>query len=152
VVTEAIPRRASRVLLVDEAGRVLLLHGFDPARPDHGYWFTVGGGLDEGETPAQGAARELFEETGLRVRPDELGPPVWRDTTEFPFDGLWYRQEQEFFVVRVPVWEVDTAGFNEIERASVDGHRWWSAAELDTTSDRFYPPGLADLLRSLEGV
>jgi 8-oxo-dGTP pyrophosphatase MutT (NUDIX family) len=152
VVTEAIPRRASRVLLVDEAGRVLLLHGFDPARPDHGYWFTVGGGLDKGETPAQGAARELFEETGLRVRPDELGAPVWRDTTEFPFDGVWYRQEQEFFLVRVPAWEVDTAGFDEIERASVDGYRWWSAGELDATPDRFYPPGLADLLRSLVGV
>jgi 8-oxo-dGTP pyrophosphatase MutT (NUDIX family) len=152
VVTEAIPRRASRVLLVDEAGRVLLLHGFDPARPDHGYWFTVGGGLDEGETAAQGAARELFEETGLRVTPDQLGAPVWRDTTEFPFDGVWYRQDQEFFLMRVPAWEVDTAGFDEIERASVDGHRWWSAAELDATTDRFYPPDLADLLRTLVGV
>ncbi len=152
MVTEAIPRRASRVLLVDEAGRVLLLHGFDPARPDHGYWFTVGGGLDEGETAAQGAARELFEETGLRVTPDQLGAPVWRDTTEFPFDGVWYRQDQEFFLMRVPAWEVDTAGFDEIERASVDGHRWWSAAELDATTDRFYPPDLADLLRTLVGV
>ncbi|TML29501.1 MAG: NUDIX domain-containing protein, partial [Actinobacteria bacterium] len=62
--TEAIPRRASRVLVVDEAGRVLLFHGFDPARPEHGYWFTVGGGLDPGESAVQGAVRELFEETG----------------------------------------------------------------------------------------
>jgi hypothetical protein len=54
--------------------------------------------------------------------------------------------------MRVPAWEVDTAGFDEIERASVDGHRWWSAAELDATTDRFYPPDLADLLRTLVGV
>jgi len=140
------------MLLVDEAGRVLLLHGFDPARPEHGYWFTVGGGLAEGETSAQGAARELAEETGLSVPPDELGEPVRRETTEFPFDGVWYRQEQEYFLLRVPAWEIDTTGFDEIEQASVDGHRWWSAAELDTTAERFYPTDLADLLRSLVGV
>ncbi|OLB76712.1 MAG: NUDIX hydrolase [Actinobacteria bacterium 13_2_20CM_2_71_6] len=142
-------RRASRVLLIDEAGRVLLFHGFDPARPGHGYWFTVGGGLDEGETQVQGAARELFEETGMRVDPEELGEPVWREVTEFPFDGVWYRQEQEFFLLRVPAWEVDTAGFDEVERASVDDHRWWSADELEATGERYYPPSLPTLLRSL---
>ncbi len=46
---ELIPRRAARVLLLDGAGRVLLLRGFDPAMPEHRYWFTVGGGLDDGE-------------------------------------------------------------------------------------------------------
>lgn len=151
--TEAIPRRASRVLVIDGAGRVLLLHGFDPGRPGHGYWFTVGGGgLDPGETPVQGAARELFEETGLRVRAEDLGAPVWRETTEFPFDGLWYRQDQEFFVLRVPGWEVDTSGFDEIERASVDGYRWWSVEELAGTAERFYPKELPDLLRTLMEV
>jgi 8-oxo-dGTP pyrophosphatase MutT (NUDIX family) len=151
-VTEAIPRRASRVLVVDQAGRVLLLHGFDPARPGHGYWFTIGGGLDPGESPVQGAVRELFEETGLRISPDQLGEPVWREVTEFPFDGLRYRQEQEFFLLRVPAWEIDTAGFNEIERASVDDHRWWSAAQLDATRERVYPAELPDLLRTLVHV
>jgi len=150
-VTEAIPRRASRVLVVDEAGRVLLFHGFDPARPEHGYWFTVGGGLDPGESAVQGAVRELFEETGLRAAQADLGEPVWREVTEFPFDGRRYRQEQEFFVLRVPVVEIDTGGFNEIERASVDGHRWWTIEELETTSERCYPAGLADLLRTLVG-
>jgi 8-oxo-dGTP pyrophosphatase MutT (NUDIX family) len=151
-VTEAIPRRASRVLVVDEAGRVLLLHGFDPARPEHDYWFTVGGGLDPGESSVQGAARELFEETGLRISADELGEPVWREVTEFPFDGRWYRQEQEFFLLRAPAWEIDTAGFDEIERASVDRHGWWSAAELESTAERFYPRHLPELLRTVVGV
>ncbi len=150
--TEAIPRRASRVLVIDGAGRVLLFHGTDPGRPGHGYWFTVGGGLDPGETPVQGALRELFEETGLRVRAQDLGAPVWRETTEFPFDGVWYRQEQEFFVLRVPGWEVDTSGFDEIERASVDGYRWWTVEELAGTPERFYPKELPDLLRTLMEV
>jgi 8-oxo-dGTP pyrophosphatase MutT (NUDIX family) len=151
-VTEAIPRRASRVLVVDEAGRILLLHGFDPARPGHGYWFTVGGGLDPGETAVQGAARELFEETGLRICPQALGEPVWFEVAEFPFDGRWYRQEQQFFLLRVPAWEIDTAGFDEVERASVDGHRWWTLDELATTDERYYPSGLPGLVHTLVDV
>ncbi|MEH0935035.1 NUDIX hydrolase [Micromonospora psammae] len=140
------PRRAARVLLVDAAGRVLLFDGTDPARPDHRYWLTPGGGLDPGETPAQGAARELAEETGLRLDPAALGEPVWSETIEFTFDGVGYRQEQQFFLVRVPAWEVDTAGFTDLERASVAGHRWWSPEELAASGDRYYPAELPAVL------
>jgi 8-oxo-dGTP pyrophosphatase MutT (NUDIX family) len=146
-VTAFIPRRAARVLLVDDAGRLLLLRGFDPARPEHRYWMTPGGGLDAGEPPAAGAARELAEETGLRVGPEELGEPVWREVVEFPFDGRWYRQEQEFFLVRVPAWEVDTGGFDEVERATIDGYRWWAVDELERTAERIYPEQLLAMLR-----
>ncbi|MGC4853308.1 NUDIX hydrolase [Micromonospora sp. DT4] len=142
-------RRAARVLLVDVAGRILLFHGFDPARPEHRYWFTPGGGLDEGESPARGAARELAEETGLRVEPADLGEPVWSDATEFPFDGDWYRQEQDFFLLRVPAWQVDTIGFNDVEQRSIAGHRWWLPDELAASGERYYPPELPDLLARL---
>lgn len=144
-------RRAARVLLVDARGRVLLFRGFDPARPEHRYWFTVGGGLDPTEPAAVGAARELFEETGLRRTPDEMGSPVWQDTTQFPFDGRWYRQEQEFFLVRVRHWDVVTTGFDEVELRSIDGHHWWSVEELAATRERYYPESLPDLLRRLLG-
>ncbi len=136
------PRRAARVLLVDASDRVLLFEGSDPARPGHRYWFTPGGGLDPGEAPADGAARELAEETGLRLAPAELGAPVWSETVEFPFDGVWYRQEQQFYLVRMAGWEVDTTGFNDVERASVHGHRWWTVTDLAATAERYYPPDL----------
>jgi 8-oxo-dGTP pyrophosphatase MutT (NUDIX family) len=142
-------RRAARVILLDAASRVLLLHGHDPARPEHRYWFTVGGGLDPGESMARAAARELAEETGLRIDPGGLGAPVWHDTTEFGFDGHRYRQEQDFFLVRVESWEVDVTGFNAVERASVDGYRWWSVAELRATTERVYPPDLSDLVERI---
>lgn len=137
------------MLLIDGAGRLLLLRGFDPANPRHRYWFTIGGGLDEGETARQAAVRELAEETGLVVDPGELTGPVYRDVAEFPFDHRWYRQEQDFYLARVPSWQVDTTGFNEIERASVDGHRWWTADELAATAEPYYPERLPDLLRSV---
>jgi len=146
---DAIARPAARVLVMDAAWRVLMLHGHDPARPDHRYWFTVGGGLADGETPAEGAVREMFEETGLRVPVEAVGEPVFHEVAEFPFDGVWYRQEQDYFLVRVDSWQVDVSGFDDIERATVDGHRWWSAEELRATAERFYPVRLPDLLDSL---
>lgn len=131
------------MLLVDGADRLLLFHGYDPGRPDHRFWLTPGGGLEPGEPAAVAAVRELAEETGLRLSPEELGAPVWREVTEFPFDGTWYRQEQEFFLARVPAWEVDTTGFDEVERNSIDDHRWWTAAELAATDERIYPADLS---------
>ena len=140
-------RRAARVLLVDGAGRTLLLHGGDPARPGERWWITPGGGIDAGETLAEGAARELFEETGLRVDPAELGDPVWHEITEFSYRHRAYRQEQDFFLLRVAEWRVDTAGMDEDEQQTITEHRWWSAAEIEASDEQIYPFELADLLR-----
>ena len=148
-VQDPIRRTAARVLLIDAEGRVLLLHGTDPGRPGVRYWFTIGGGLDEGESAVQGAARELFEETGLRVSPSAFGAPVWQQVAEFPFDGRWYRQEQEFYVLRVGSVEIRMDGYDEVERRSIDGYRWWSVADLTDTRERFYPDELVDLLRGI---
>lgn len=137
------------MLLLDAANRVLLLRGCDPATPELRYWFTLGGGLDEGEDARSAAARELFEETGLRVAPEELLGPVHHDVAEFPFDGSWYRQEQDWFWLRVPSWTVDPSGFEPIEQATVDAWRWWSAEELRTTDEIWYPAELPDLLDEL---
>ncbi|GAA2861803.1 DNA mismatch repair protein MutT [Actinoplanes cyaneus] len=143
-----IERRAGRVLLVDRAGRALLLHGGDPARPGTRWWFTPGGGLEPGESTVQAAARELFEETGLRVDAADLGEPILHELTEFSFNGRDYAQTQDFFLFRVTDWQVDTAGMDEEEQLTIIEHRWWSASELEGTDELIYPVGLAGLLRS----
>lgn len=148
-VDNPIPRRAARILVVDAQGRVLLFRGFDPGRPGIRYWFTAGGGLDEGETSAEAAVRELREETGLSVRPERLGEPVWHQVTDFPFDGRWYRQDQDFYLLRVDTLEVNIDGFEEVERASIDDYRWWTLTELEETPQRFYPDELVDMLRGI---
>ena len=151
-VDNPLPRRAARVLLVDGQGRVLLFRGFDPAQPGRRYWFTAGGGLDASESSREGAARELLEETGLAVDPARFGEPVWHQVTDFPYDGRWYRQEQDFYALRVDSWQVSVEGFDVEERRSIDGHRWWSLPDLTSTTERFYPGELPALLQAiLEG-
>ena len=58
-------RVAAYVLCQDDAGRVLLCH-IAPSVGVGDIWTLPGGGLDFGEAPADGALRELSEETGLR--------------------------------------------------------------------------------------
>jgi 8-oxo-dGTP pyrophosphatase MutT (NUDIX family) len=151
---DPVPRLASRVLLLDAADRLLMFRGFDPADPDRYYWFTAGGGLNDGETFVEGALRELREETGLSVTAADLVGPVWHQRVQFPFDGVWYRQEQEYFVVRVESWEVEVAGFDEDERRSIHSHRWWTVADMvasvaDPKAEKIYPRELPDLVRAV---
>jgi 8-oxo-dGTP pyrophosphatase MutT (NUDIX family) len=148
---DRLERTAARVLLLDDRDRLLLFNGGDPARPQDGtWWFTPGGGLERGETAEQGARRELFEETGLRV--GDLAGPVWHRVAEFDFAGQRYRQSEVFFVARIARHEVDTSGFDDVERSAITGHRWWSLDELARTGDVVHPRALTtDLGRFLVG-
>ena len=139
------------MLAVDPDGRVMMFHGYDPDRPDEPYWFTAGGGAEPSESLAEAAARELREESGIIASAADLGEPVWHEVTEFPFAGLRYRQEQDFFLLRVDGTEVTMDGMDDGERESVRGHRWWSAADLAATTEAYYPAELPGLLRHLLG-
>ncbi len=58
------------VLVSDESGSRLLLLRQPPGRK----WSLPAGLLKRAEAPVVGAARELYEETGLRVEPGDLVP------------------------------------------------------------------------------
>ena len=148
--TDPLERRAARVLLVDSTGSVLLQNCCDPSAPDAGSWWnTTGGGIDEGETPAQAAARELVEETGLRVQPEDLGAVVHRRLTEFSFGGDRYRQSEDYFLLRTDSFDAVPTGHSDLELVAVLGTRWWSRGELRATAERVYPEELADVLDRL---
>jgi 8-oxo-dGTP pyrophosphatase MutT (NUDIX family) len=147
-----VDRVAARVLLLDGDERVLLFRGQDPREPERGtWWLTPGGGLDPGESDAQGAARELFEETGLRVAPEALGAPVHERVARFVFDGTAYRQSERFFLHRVGAHDVDVSGFTPLEVAAVLEHRWWSAAELRASPAVVFPEDLLAVLARAAG-
>ena len=143
-------RSAGRVILVDGDGRILLFEGRDPSRPEAGtWWFTPGGGLEPGESPAEGAVRELAEESGLRLEPGELGPVVLERRVEFEFEGRRFVQDETFFAVRIDRHDVTTDRWTSLERRAMTGHRWWTIPELEATSETVYPEGLAERCRAL---
>lgn len=61
-----------QVTLVDPRGRVLMQERDEHAPVWPELWCFPGGGLDEGESPVEGACRELAEETGVVVVPADL--------------------------------------------------------------------------------
>jgi 8-oxo-dGTP pyrophosphatase MutT (NUDIX family) len=145
---EPVQRRAGRVLAVHD-DTVLLLRGSDPARPQDGaWWFTVGGGCEDGESTMSAARREAFEEAGL-VLPADLGPVVLHRVAEFSFEGQPYAQTEDFYFCRVGSDAVVTTGWTELERRSMTTHRWWSVAQLAATDDVVFPEQLGTLLAEL---
>ena len=144
-----IERRAARVVLVAD-GRVLLQHGFDPGRPEDGtWWLTPGGGLNDGESIEDAALREVFEETGLRLSPEQLGPVIATRVCIFPFEGRRYRQSESFFAVNVEPFTPQHHGWDEVEQRALLDHRWWSFDELRATDEAVYPGELADLVEAI---
>jgi dATP pyrophosphohydrolase len=96
---------------------------------DGGYWHTVAGGVEHGETYAQAAARELHEEIGLAAQPLDL------DTTYY-YDDV----EVHAFLVDVP------AGWEPTLNDEHDEYRWCSPGEA---AELFHWPETRELARTI---
>ena len=126
-------RVCARVLPVNPAGEVLLLHGWDPAAPDAPYWFSIGGAIDPGESLVDAAVREMREETGILIQPTALSAPIAREDAEFDW-GTWRLvQDQTYFALALTaeLTEVSFDGLEPVERTSIDAAAWWTPRALE---------------------
>jgi 8-oxo-dGTP pyrophosphatase MutT (NUDIX family) len=147
---EATPREAARVLVFDGSDRLLLLRGHDPAMPERSWWFTPGGGLHEGETTREAAAREAAEETGFVLEPRELIGPVWERTAVFDFMERPYVQHEEFFVARVGADSPrEEAAWTAIERDTLEAIAWLSVEEIVGAEIEVFPTVLGHALQTV---
>jgi len=124
-----LPRRTARVLLVDADGRVLLLRSGPGAEHT---WSAPGGDPDE-------LVRVVHDAVGLTVTPAEL-------------HLVATASGEDVFVGRRPRHDVNTAGATDWAREHGLGHRWWSVAELQFTTETVHPAGLAGLLDDVLGA
>lgn len=123
------PALAASVVVRDEDGRFLLVQrGREPAR---GLWSVPGGKVESGEDPRSAAAREVREETGLRV---QVGGVIDRATVRGS-NGTVY--DIHCFVARV-------LGGRAQAGDDADRVGWFTLDEVGALQTT---PGLTDLLR-----
>jgi 8-oxo-dGTP pyrophosphatase MutT (NUDIX family) len=138
-----VTRHAVRVVLLDEADRVLLVRFWDG---DHSWWCTPGGGIERGESELAAAARELREELG--DAPIEIGPCLWTRRHVGIYRGQPFDQSERIYLGRVPAFtpQPSPAALREHSPGDI---RWWTADELASSPEEFAPRRLAQLLHEL---
>jgi 8-oxo-dGTP pyrophosphatase MutT (NUDIX family) len=138
-------REAVRCLVVDHAGRALLVRYADE-RVAASWWGVPGGGLDPGEDHLTAVRRELREEL---ARDDlRIGPFIGRRRHTF-WLGRWMTQRERWVLCRAEPFEVDPAHVTTLAAEAIKELRWWSADELRAAGVVATPRDLPDLLERI---
>jgi 8-oxo-dGTP pyrophosphatase MutT (NUDIX family) len=140
-------RPSSRLLILDGENRILLFRFEHKRGPLAGqaYWATPGGGVDPGESFEEAACREMLEETGLGI--DDPGPQVARREASFQLPtGEMVTADERFFLIRIHDLEVSADNWTQLEHDVMSAYRWWSHADLKSTTDQIWPETLTEML------
>ncbi len=113
--------RVSAYGLILQQSRILLCRISNHLPLDAGYWTLPGGGIDFGEDPADAMVREVYEETGLAVRPLGIAG----------IDSFYVKEAaREFHGIRILYRTEITGGALRFEEdGTTDLCAWWSPAE-----------------------
>lgn len=139
-------RDTVRVILLDPDNRVLLIQveGGDLVDPDniidHPFWITPGGGIEDGEASEEAVRREIAEETGLTSV--EYGPHIWYGEQTLIWKGETTLFREYFFIVRAKSLESAKKNLTDLEESMFQKYRWWTVAELQSTTETICPAKL----------
>ncbi|MCX5169887.1 GNAT family N-acetyltransferase [Streptomyces antibioticus] len=143
------PRAAARIAVVDPEGAVFLFRYDNVEVGVH--WALPGGGLEPGESPQEGALRELREETGWTdLAP---GPLLCTWEHDFTHSGVPVHQHEHVYVTEGP--RREPTGPHLAAAHATDGiltWRWWTREELRNAPEPVWPPDLARLLDRRDGT
>lgn len=106
-----------QIMTVNNNGEILLTQRV-PEKTSGGKWECSGGCAVSGETSAQAAVRELFEETGIKALPDEI-IPVWSIVTDSML--------RDFYIVNKNVMLEDLS----LQSTEVCAAKWVSFSRLE---------------------
>ena len=147
-------RISSRLLVVNEADRILLIHAHDPfGAAGREWWEVPGGGVEQGEDTAGAAVRETAEETGFVVPRDEVGPACWYGESTYVWARRRYWASLVMHLARVGT----LVRCGPLERGSAEESsflavQWVPVADVVNGARRFFPGSLpTDLPRLLVG-
>ena len=142
-------RETARVFLTNQRGELFLINThWDPGTGLPPRWLTPGGGVDAGESVLAAAVRELFEETGLRIAPENLG----EIELSLPFKMVWASGHFEtgtahFYRLNIgDDFTMDNSNWTKDEHRDVIEYRWWNVADLLASDEIVGPPGLTEYL------
>ncbi len=147
--TQLVRRDTARVILAGPGGPVLLFRHLLGEPWSQEGWLPPGGAIEPGESAARAAVRELAEETGHVLTAAGIGAAVAVDSGRWRAGGTMFASSNWYFFAHATTLRIDLSGQNEYERRELLDYRWWTAGELEATSDLVFPVGLAGLVPRL---
>ena len=148
---QVIERNVVRAVVLDAKRQVLLFHTHDPTYAELGTWWELpGGGIEPGETYRAALVRELAEETGIVITPEQVEAPNWRRRATFRYRGKRLVNNEVVVAVRLPVVAPPVVGHDRVGFEDDDyfDFRWCPTADVVRSTDRFYPGRLPELLEA----
>jgi 8-oxo-dGTP pyrophosphatase MutT (NUDIX family) len=146
-----VERSAVRLVVLDADDRVLLFRIEEPQHPEQGtVWELPGGGIDTHESHRDAAIRELREETGFALMPEDIeARPTWRRHCTFRHAGVRRVQDEVVVCARLHEHAPHVEAGNQLrdELETYRGFRWWRVADIETSTQRFFPGRLPALIR-----